>query len=187
MYAVIVTGGKQYRVKEGDVLAVEKLGGEPGDHVEFDQVLLIEDGKTILVGTPVLEAAVVRAEILETCKGDKVIVFKKKRRKQYRRKRGHRQLLTRVLVDGIAADRSSLPAPKPKPKKAAPTAPKPRPTKPRPGAAPAKKKEKRAPEKKAKPAKKAGKKPVKTAPKKAAAAKKTPAKRGAKTKRTSKE
>jgi len=181
MYAVIVTGGKQYRVKEGDVLAVEKLEGEPGQRVEFDRVLLIEDGETILVGTPALEGAVVRAEILETAKDDKIIVFKKKRRKQYRRTRGHRQILTRIQVDGIAADRESLPAPKPKPKKAAPEEPKPLP------AAPAKPAPKPEAKRKARPAKKAEKKAAKAAPKKAGAAKKAPARRGAGTRKTSKE
>jgi large subunit ribosomal protein L21 len=118
MYAVILTGGKQYRVKEGDVLSVEKLSIEAGQKVGFDEVLLIEDGESVLVGTPILENALVRAEVVETYKDEKVLVFKKKRRKQFRRTRGHRQQLTKVRVEGIYADKSAAPAekaPRPKP------------------------------------------------------------------------
>jgi large subunit ribosomal protein L21 len=121
MYAVILTGGKQYRVKEGDLLSVEKLDIEPGRKVGFDEVLLIEDGESVLVGTPVLENALVRAEVMETYKDEKVLVFKKKRRKQFRRTRGHRQQLTRVRVEGIYPDKSAAPAeeaPAPKPEPA---------------------------------------------------------------------
>lgn len=99
MYAVIKTGGKQYRVKEGDVLEIEKLGAEKGQKVNFDQVFLIEDEGRVLVGTPVVENAVVRAEVVENFKGDKVLIFKKKRRKQYRRTKGHRQELTKVRIE----------------------------------------------------------------------------------------
>jgi len=135
MYAVILTGGKQYRVKEGDVLAVEKLALEPGRKAQFDRVLLIEDGSTVQVGTPVLDNAMVLGLILENFKDEKVIVFKKKRRKQYRRTRGHRQQLTKVRITKIAADRTQItavdlaeekiapaekPAPAPKPKAPAP-------------------------------------------------------------------
>ncbi|MGB9905843.1 MAG: 50S ribosomal protein L21 [Candidatus Saccharicenans sp.] len=101
MFAVIKTGGKQYRVKVGDVLSVEKLEAEKGQVVHFDQVLLLEDGSQVQVGTPYLEKARVAAEVLDDYKGEKVIVFKKKRRKGYRRKKGHRQLLTRVRISGI--------------------------------------------------------------------------------------
>jgi large subunit ribosomal protein L21 len=110
MHAVILTGGKQYRVKEGDVLAVEKLDIPQGRKVLIDQVLLIEDGDTILVGTPVIENALVRADVLETFKDEKVLVFKKKRRKQFRRTRGHRQQLTRIRIDRIFADKTAVPA-----------------------------------------------------------------------------
>jgi large subunit ribosomal protein L21 len=109
MYAVIQTGGKQYRVKEGDLVSVEKLEAGDGQKVDFKRVLLIEDGQTILVGTPVLEKAVVRAEVVETYKDYKVLVFKKKRTKQFRRTRGHRQQLTKVRVEGIYADASAAP------------------------------------------------------------------------------
>jgi len=109
MFAVIKTGGKQYVVKEGDVLSVEKLNAEAGQKLLFEQVLLIEDGDQTLIGTPVLEAAVVKAEVVRNFKNDKILVFKKKRRKQYRRTRGHRQPLTEVKIEKIYADKSLVP------------------------------------------------------------------------------
>jgi large subunit ribosomal protein L21 len=109
MYAVIMTGGKQYRIKEGDLLSVEKLGAAKGDKVHFDQVLLIEDNETVTVGTPIVEGALVRAEVVEEFKDDKVVVFKKKRRKQYRRTRGHRQELTKVIIERIVPDLKAVP------------------------------------------------------------------------------
>jgi large subunit ribosomal protein L21 len=113
MYAVIKTGGKQYRVKEGDVLAVEKLPVESGRPYDFDQVLLIELADKVLLGTPFVSNAVVRATALENFKDEKVIVFKKKRKKQYRRTRGHRQLQTRVRVDEIVPDKAQAPERRP--------------------------------------------------------------------------
>jgi large subunit ribosomal protein L21 len=110
MYAVIKTGGKQYRVKEGDLLEIEKLGAEKGRKINFDKVLLIEDEGRVLVGTPIVENAVVRAEVVENFKGDKVLIFKKKRRKQYRRTKGHRQELTKVRIEKIFPDVKLLPA-----------------------------------------------------------------------------
>lgn len=110
MFAVIKTGGKQYVVKEGDVLQIEKLGLEAGRKILLDRVLLIEDGEKTLIGTPVLENAVIRAEILKNLKGEKVLVFKKKRRKQFRRTRGHRQPLTEIRIERIIADKSAVPA-----------------------------------------------------------------------------
>ncbi len=110
MYAVILTGGKQYRVKAGDVLSVEKLNIEPGRKAQFDRVLLIEDGDNIQVGTPVLDNAMVLALVLENYKDEKVLVFKKKRRKQFRRTRGHRQPLTKIRIARITADRTLLTA-----------------------------------------------------------------------------
>jgi large subunit ribosomal protein L21 len=110
MHAVILTGGKQYRVKEGDVLAIEKIDLEPGRKAHFDRVLLIEDGETIQVGTPTLDNAMVLGLVLENFKDEKVLVFKKKRRKQFRRTRGHRQLMTKVRITRIAADRSRITA-----------------------------------------------------------------------------
>jgi large subunit ribosomal protein L21 len=101
MFAVIKTGGKQFRVKEGDILDVEKLDFEEGKKVTFDNVLLIEDDKNTLIGTPVVEKAQVVGEVVENFKDKKVLVFKKKRRKQYRKTAGHRQILTRVKIEKI--------------------------------------------------------------------------------------
>ncbi len=102
-YAVIKTGGKQYRVSEGDLIAVERLTAEPGAPVALDDVLMIggDDGTTI--GTPRVAGASVAAEVVEQTRGDKIIVFKKKRRKGYRRRAGHRQDLTVLKVTGITA------------------------------------------------------------------------------------
>ncbi|MDI6698524.1 MAG: 50S ribosomal protein L21 [Candidatus Saccharicenans sp.] len=113
MFAVIKTGGKQYRIKEGDILSIEKLEAEKGQVVYFNQVLLLEDGQQVQVGTPLLEKARVAAEVLDDYKGEKVIVFKKKRRKGYRRKKGHRQLLTRVRISGIYPEGQAVEGEKP--------------------------------------------------------------------------
>ncbi len=169
MYAVILTGGKQYRVKEGDVFAVEKLDLEPGRKAHFDRVLLIEDGATVQVGTPVLDNAMVLGLVLENFKDEKVLVFKKKRRKQYRRTRGHRQQLTKVRITRITPDRTSITAAdlaeeKPAPVEKPVPAPKPKKVAPAPAEAPAKGKAK--PAKKEAAAPKAAKKPA--APKKKA-------------------
>ena len=101
MYAVIKTGGKQYRVSEGQTLRVEKLPGAPGDKVSFDEVLMVS-GDAIKIGQPLVSGASVNATIVAQDKAKKVIVFKFKRRKNYRRKQGHRQLFTELRVDGIA-------------------------------------------------------------------------------------
>jgi large subunit ribosomal protein L21 len=101
MYAVIQTGGKQYKVAEGDVLKLEKLSGEAGQKVTFDKVLMLGGESGLQIGAPVLEAVTVEGEILEQARGDKIIVFKKKRRHNYRRRNGHRQDLTVVRVTGI--------------------------------------------------------------------------------------
>ena len=101
MYAIIQTGGKQYRVAPGDVLRVERLGGERGDEVVLDQVLLVADGANVQVGAPLVEGASVRGEIMRQGKAKKILVFKKKRRKNYRRKQGHRQLFTALQVKEI--------------------------------------------------------------------------------------
>ena len=97
MYAIIQTGGKQYRVSEGDYLRVEKLTAQPGDEIELGDVLLVGGEDGVRVG----EAAKVRATVVDQVKGDKVVVFKFKRRKMYRRKRGHRQLYTGLRIDQI--------------------------------------------------------------------------------------
>ena len=150
MFAVIKTGGKQYKVAPNDVLRIEKIAGAPGDTVELGSVLMVggEDGLTI--GAPLVEGAAVAAEVIEQARADKIIVFKKKRRKNHRRRNGHRQhetvlRVTEILIGGK----------KPSQAKAA---------------------SKKAPAKKA-PAKKAT---AKEAPAKKAAAKKAPAKKAAK-------
>lgn len=101
MYAVIETGGKQYRVQEGDVITVEKLDAKAGDKVTFDKVLVLSDGKEMKVGTPYLDAGVT-ASVVENGKGKKVIIFKYKAKKDYRKKQGHRQPYTLVEITSIA-------------------------------------------------------------------------------------
>lgn len=103
MYAVVATGGKQYRVQEGDTLRIEKIPGEVGSDVAFDQVLMVSDGDDVKVGQPVVENAIVNGTIVEQGKGRKILVFKYKRRKRYRRKQGHRQLFTAVKIGTIEA------------------------------------------------------------------------------------
>jgi len=102
MYAVIKTGGKQYRVKAGDVLVVEKLAGDPGAKVAFDQVLMLGDGAGVTIGAPTVVGAVVSATLVETRKGEKIKVFKKIRRQGYRRTGGHRQIESVLRVTAIA-------------------------------------------------------------------------------------
>lgn len=103
MYAVVNTGGKQYKVQAGDVLRVEKIPGEVGGEVTFDRVLLVADGEEISIGQPLVDNAAVKAHIVEQGKAKKIIVFKYKRRKRYRRKQGHRQAFTAVKIDSIEA------------------------------------------------------------------------------------
>jgi large subunit ribosomal protein L21 len=103
MYAVIKTGGKQYRVQPGDLLVVEKLDGEPGASVAFGDVLMLGDGEAVTVGVPTVAGASVAATLIETRKGEKVKIFKKIRRQGYRRTRGHRQLESVLRVTGITA------------------------------------------------------------------------------------
>jgi large subunit ribosomal protein L21 len=103
MYAVVSTGGKQYKVRKGETLRIEKIPGEVGSKVTFDKVLMIADGENIRVGRPVIEKAAVQASIVEQDKAKKLLVFKYKRRKRYRRKQGHRQAYTAIRIDGIDA------------------------------------------------------------------------------------
>jgi large subunit ribosomal protein L21 len=103
MYAVVAAGGKQYKVQEGEVLRVEKLTGDIGSQVAFDQVLMLSDGENVKIGQPVLEGVQVKGHIVEQGKHKKILVFKYKRRKRYRRKQGHRQLFTAVKIDAIEA------------------------------------------------------------------------------------
>ena len=102
MFAVIKTGGKQYRVAKDDIIVVEKLDVEAGKTVEFGEVMMSGKDGDVKVGGPLIEGASVSGEVIEQRKGDKVIVFKKKRRQTYRRKRGHRQLETVVRITDIA-------------------------------------------------------------------------------------
>ena len=101
MYAIIRTGGKQYQVAPGEQVRVEKLNGEIGDTVELNDVLLVANGEDVKIGQPVIEGAKVTAQIVEQGKAKKVVVFKKKRRKGYRVKRGHRQLFTALEIKEI--------------------------------------------------------------------------------------
>ncbi len=103
MYAIIRTGGKQYQVAAGDRLRVEKLNGAVGDTVELDDVLMTADGEAVKIGQPVVDGAKVTAKIMEQGKGKKVIIFKKKRRKGYSLKKGHRQLYTALEIQEISA------------------------------------------------------------------------------------
>jgi large subunit ribosomal protein L21 len=102
MYAVIKTGGKQHRVSEGDVLVVEKINGNKGDTVSFDEVLMVAKEGSIRVGTPYLDGARVVGEIMEQTKDRKITVFKMKRRKGFHKKTGHRQKLTRMKIREIS-------------------------------------------------------------------------------------
>ena len=103
MYAIVEIGAQQYKVEEGKKIYVHKLSKEEGSQVEFDRVLLVENDGKVQVGTPVVAGAKIEATVLEDVKGDKVIVFKKKRRKGYKKKNGHRQQYTRIEIKKIVA------------------------------------------------------------------------------------
>jgi len=103
MYAVVNTGGKQYKVQKGETLRIEKIPGEVGTQVTVDKVLMVADGENVRVGQPLLEKAAVQASIVEQDRAKKIIIFKYKRRKRYRRKQGHRQPYTAIRIDGIEA------------------------------------------------------------------------------------
>ena len=103
MYAVIKTGGKQYRVSAGDKLKIEKLEAEIGSEITFDQVLMVGDGADIKMGAPMLRGAAVTATVLNQARGDKIKIFKMRRRKHYRKSQGHRQYFTEVQIGGITA------------------------------------------------------------------------------------
>jgi large subunit ribosomal protein L21 len=119
MFAVIKTGGKQYKVASGDIISVERLLGEPGSVIDLEEVLMISDGAELKVGKPFLAGAAVSATVVEQTRGEKIIVFKKKRRQNYRRRRGHRQELTVLKITDIyqaGAPRKAKPAVHAKPK-----------------------------------------------------------------------
>ncbi len=117
MFAVIKTGGKQYKVAENDIIKVEKLEGEAGDNILFDNVLMVGSDADVAIGAPLVDGATVAAELVETKKQKTIIIFKKKRRHGYRRRNGHRQLLTTVRITEILTDGK-----KPSVKKVAPKA-----------------------------------------------------------------
>jgi large subunit ribosomal protein L21 len=106
MYAVVKIGGHQYRVSEGDVLFVDKQSDETGQNLTFDEVLLTNDDGNVTVGQPVVDGAAVEATLLDNVKSDKVVVFKKKRRKGYQVKRGHRQPMSQIEINSISTSGS---------------------------------------------------------------------------------
>jgi len=103
MFAIIVTGGKQYKVQEGDVIYIEKLDTDAGDSVTFDRVLAVSKGDSLVTGTPVVSGATVTGKVEKQGKGQKIIVYKYKAKKNYRRKQGHRQPYTKVTIEKIQA------------------------------------------------------------------------------------
>jgi large subunit ribosomal protein L21 len=103
MYAVVTTGGKQYRVEAGSELTIERLAADAGTSVTFDRVLMVGDGETVTIGTPVVDGASVSATVLGEALGPKLVIFKFKQKVKYRRKTGHRQHMTRVRIDEISA------------------------------------------------------------------------------------
>ncbi len=127
MYAIVEIAGQQFKVAKDQKVYVHRLQEEEGKKVTFDNVLLMEDGTNITVGAPAIDGAVVEAKVVKHLKGDKVIVFKKKRRKGYKKKNGHRQYLTELVIESISASEAKKVAKKAEPKAAAPkkeTAPK---------------------------------------------------------------
>ena len=103
MYAIVDTGGKQYKVKKDETLRIEKIPGEVGSQVSFDKILMLADDDNVKIGRPVLDDVAVKGHVVEQEKAQKIIVFKYKKRKRYRRKQGHRQQYTAVKIDSIEA------------------------------------------------------------------------------------
>ena len=125
MYAIVEIAGQQFKVAKDQKVFVNRLSADEGANVSFDNVLLIGDGDKVTVGAPAIDGAQVGAKVVKHLKGDKVIVFKKKRRKGYRVKNGHRQHLSQIVIESIVASGAKKAAPKAEPKKAAkPEAPK---------------------------------------------------------------
>ena len=183
MFAVFKSGGKQHKVAQGDIVIVEKLTGEAGDSVAFGEVLAVGDDKSQTVGAPLVDGATVAGTIVDQSRADKIIVFKKQRRKNYRRRKGHRQFQTVVRIDEILTD-GKKPTAKAKAAKAAPKKAETKadaPAKPAEDKAEAKKEPTKAPAKKpaatkAETEKSEAKAPAKKAAAKPAASKKAPAK-----------
>ena len=169
MYAIVEIAGQQFKVAKDQKVYVHRLQDKEGSKVSFDNVLLVSDGEKVTLGAPAIEGAKVTAKVLEHLKGDKVIVFKKKRRKGYKKKNGHRQFLTEIQIDGIAVGGAKKKAAPKKEAAAEEAAAK--------KTAPKKETEAKATPKKATAKKAAPKKAA--APKKEAAAKKAPAKKAA--------
>ncbi|SDQ09032.1 50S ribosomal protein L21 [Flagellimonas zhangzhouensis] len=111
MYAIVEMAGQQFKVAKDQKVYVHRLQEDEGNKVTFDKVLLLEDGGNVTIGAPVIEGAAVEAKVVKHLKGDKVIVFKKKRRKGYQKKNGHRQYLTEIVVEGIVAKGAKKAAP----------------------------------------------------------------------------
>jgi len=165
MYALVKTGGKQYRVAKDDTILVERIAAEEGDQVVLDNIIMLGDGDKVTVGTPNVEGAGVSATVMRQTRGPKIIIFRRKRRKNHRRTQGHRQDLTLLKINDIAEDAKKLAAPKVAAKKAAT---------PKKAAAPkAEAAPKKAAPKKAAPKKAAAESAPKAAPKKATAKKAT--------------
>ncbi len=122
MYAVIKTGGKQYRVAANDKILIEKLEGAAGDHINFTEVLMVSNGGTVDIGAPFISGATVVGEIDKQARGPHIIIFKKRRRKHYRRRNGHRQDLTSVIITEILTG-GAKPSGKAKPEAAVAAAP----------------------------------------------------------------
>lgn len=122
MYAIVETGGKQYRVSEGDVITVERLEAEVGSKVELDRVLVLGEGEDLKVGTPYISGAAVNAEVVEHGKAKKVIIFKYKSKKDYRKKQGHRQPYTMLKIENLNGTATAKAEAAEEPVKAAPAA-----------------------------------------------------------------
>ena len=123
MYAIVEIAGQQFKVAKDQKVYVHRLAAEEGANVQFDRVLLLEDGSKITIGAPAVSGAAVEAKVIKHCKGDKVLVFKKKRRKGYKVKNGHRQYLTQIVIENILASGAKPAAAKTAaPKAAAPKA-----------------------------------------------------------------
>ncbi|MCK0188771.1 50S ribosomal protein L21 [Arenibacter sp. F20364] len=119
MYAIVEIAGQQFKVAKDQKVYVHRLQDEEGSKVTFDNVLLLEDGSNITIGAPAIDGAAVEAKVIKHLKGDKVIVFKKKRRKGYKKKNGHRQYLTELVIEGIVASGAKKAEKKTEPKKEA--------------------------------------------------------------------
>ena len=125
MYALVKTGGKQYRVSKDDTILVERLSAEEGEQIILNDIVMLGDGDKVTIGTPLVDGAGVSATVVRQTRGPKIIIFRRKRRKNHRRTQGHRQDLTLLKINDIAEDAKSLKTAKPAkaaPKKAAPKA-----------------------------------------------------------------